>query len=134
MEEQQEKEARALKAVQRAQKLLATQASMSQTRSSATDGSSSARGTSAAGPRGGSAAAGGGSALVAELAQDIQLAEARLVTRSMLQELRILALQHPGELMPCTVLAALRPHCTQQVVGSPILQDMLLLQPATGYL
>lgn len=96
LEEQQEKEARALKAVQRAQKLLATQASMAHASSSAADGSSSARGSSAA-SRGSSAAAAGSGAAVAELEQDIQLAEARLVARTMLQELRTLALQHPGE-------------------------------------
>lgn len=80
LEEQREKAARAMKAVQRAQKLLATQASMAGGKA---EGSSSARGSS--------------SEVVAELEQDIQLAEARLVTRTMLQELRTLAQQHPGE-------------------------------------
>jgi hypothetical protein len=103
LEEQREKEGRALRAVQRAQKLLATQASMARG-SSAASGEGGSRGPSAAGSRvssaaGAAAAAGdaGAGVDVAELQQDVQLAEMRLVTRTMLQELAVLVQQHPGE-------------------------------------
>lgn len=101
--EQQEKETRALKAVQRAQKLLATQASMARPASSsgAAEGSNSRGSSAASSSRASTAASGaaaGGVVLdAAELQQDVQLAEVRQVTRTMLQELSTIAQQHPGE-------------------------------------
>lgn len=107
LEEQQEKQARALKAVQRAQKLLATHASMTQQRaasagstargsSGSSSGGSTHREAAAAGVAGSGAQAG---AVVdaAELEADVQLTQLRLVMRGMLQELRALDAQSPGE-------------------------------------
>jgi hypothetical protein len=110
LEEQQEKQARALKAVQRAQKLLATHASMTQQR--ATSAGSQGRGSTSTSSSGASthrdavaaAAAGGQAAALVvdagELEADVQLTQLRLVMRGMLQELRALDAQNPGEL-PC---------------------------------
>lgn len=72
--------------------------------SAASGEGSSGRGSSAAGSRG-SSAAGAAAAATADagavvdvegVQQDVQLAEVRLVTRTMLQELGTLVQQHPG--------------------------------------
>jgi hypothetical protein len=95
--------------VQRAQKLLVTQASMARGSSAASGEAAGSRGSSAAGSRVSSAtgAAAGGDAAAAvnveELQKDVQLAEVRLVTRTMLQELGTLVQQHPGEGADSTV-------------------------------
>jgi hypothetical protein len=112
LEEQQEKQARALKAMQRAQKLLATHVSMAaqqaaggggsaqQQRSGTSSGSSTSRSTgSAAVAAAAEVSCGGGAPVVdaRELEQDVQVSQLRLVMRTMLQELRVLDQQHPGE-------------------------------------
>jgi hypothetical protein len=106
LEEQQEKQARALKAVQRAQKLLATHVSMAQQRpasgstqqrpgsganSGVSSGSSTYREAASAGADGQAVVAD-----AAELEADVQLTQLRLVMRGMLQELRMLDVQNPG--------------------------------------
>lgn len=110
LEEQQEKQARALKAVQRAQKLLATHASMTQQRATSAGsqgrGSGSTSSSGASTHRDAAAAAGGQAAALVvdagELEADVQLTQLRLVMRGMLQELRALDAQNPGELvLPC---------------------------------
>jgi hypothetical protein len=111
LEGQQEKQARALKAVQRAQKLLATHASMTQQRATSAGrqgrGSGSTSSSGASTHRDAAAAAAGGQAAAlvvdaGELEADVQLTQLRLVMRGMLQELRALDAQNPGELvLPC---------------------------------
>ncbi|KAF6258267.1 hypothetical protein COO60DRAFT_1139442 [Scenedesmus sp. NREL 46B-D3] len=105
VEEQQEKQGRAMRAVLRAQKLLAMHASMAHGGSAVPGEGGSGRGSSAAGSSRANSAAGpaaagdagdvGGAVHVEELQQDVQLAEVRLVTRTMLQELAMLVQQHP---------------------------------------
>jgi hypothetical protein len=98
LEEQQEKQARALKAVQRAQKLLATHVSMA-----------AQRPASSSQPRPGGSGASSGSSThreqpdgqagvtdAADLEADVQLSQLRLVMRGMLSELRALDTQNPG--------------------------------------
>lgn len=68
---------------------------MARASSAKAEGSTSARGGSAKADVVQDAAPDDGAGL-ADLQQDVRLAEARLITRSMLQELRTLALQHPG--------------------------------------
>lgn len=112
LEEQQEKQGRALKALQRVQKLLATHVSMQQhaagaggqqqqqprgSSSGTSSGSSSGSSTSRReGAAEGSAAGALALADAAELEQDVQLSQLRLVLRCMLQELRLLDTQYPG--------------------------------------
>lgn len=95
-----------MRAVLRAQKLLAMHASMAHGGSAVPGEGGSGRGSSAAGSSRANSAAGpaaagdagdvGGAVHVEELQQDVQLAEVRLVTRTMLQELAMLVQQHPG--------------------------------------
>lgn len=106
LEEQQEKQARAFKAVQRAQKLLATHVSMAQQRpasgstqqrpgsganSGVSSGSSTYRESASAGADVSAVVAD-----AAELEADVQLTQLRLVMRGMLQELQTLDGQSPG--------------------------------------
>jgi hypothetical protein len=126
LEEQQEKQARALKAMQRAQKLLATHVSMQQQQQGASSSGSSGGGQRRA--AGSSAASSGtssgasthrealaatataaegqaGAAPVADAADleaAVQVAQLRLVLRSMLQELKALDAQNPGECGVCS--------------------------------
>lgn len=120
LEEQQEKQARALKALGRAQKLLATHVSMAQQQrpgsssstgqqqrpgssasSGTSSGSSSHRDARAGGSSdGAAAAAAAGPVSVAdaeELEADVQLSQLRLVMKGMLQELRALDTHNPGD-------------------------------------
>jgi len=117
LEEQQEKQARALKALGRVQKLLATHVSMAQQQrpgssgqqqrpgsnasSGTSSGSSSHRDARAGGSSDGAAAAAAdGPVSVAdaeELEADVQLSQLRLVMKGMLQELRALDTHNPGD-------------------------------------
>ncbi|KAF8063069.1 CCDC39 [Scenedesmus sp. PABB004] len=106
LDEQREREARAAKALARAQKLVATQAAMAAAQggdAGGGDGSGSARGRSSGG-------AGGAAAPLdaQEVQREVQLAEARGVTRTMLQELRALAVAHPARAVGRGGLAAHR--------------------------
>eukprot|EP00879_Flechtneria_rotunda_P003815 GHRR01004055.1.p1 GENE.GHRR01004055.1~~GHRR01004055.1.p1 ORF type:complete len:980 (+),score=386.14 GHRR01004055.1:396-3335(+) len=109
VEEQQEKYGRALRAVQRAQKLLAIQASMAN--GSSTDRSIKADSAAAdcviggSSRRGASAGPGPGS-VAAEVEQDVQIAEVRLVTKAMLSDLHTLAMQYPDAGIADAVQAA----------------------------
>lgn len=107
LEEQQEKQARALKAVQRAQKLLATHASMTQQQAASSSGGNTARSGSSTARSAGSSSGSNthrdagpdGQVVVvdaAELEADVQLSQLRAVMRGMLQELRALDAQQPG--------------------------------------
>lgn len=114
MDEQKEKEVRASRAVQRAQKLLATQASMSRNdgRTAASTPPcvgigaaptsprvrASSNSSTTASPRPATAAVAGN---VQDVQHDVQLAELRGVMKAMLQELHALSALHPGEAGTC---------------------------------
>jgi hypothetical protein len=110
LDEQKEKQVRASRAVQRAQKLLATQASMS-SNDEGTAASTPPRLGSGTAPTSPPIRAGSNSSTpasprpataavalnVQDVQHDVQLAELRGVMKAMLQELHALSALHPGE-------------------------------------
>jgi len=114
LDEQKEKQVRASRAVQRAQKLLATQASMS-SNDEGTAASTPPRLGSGTAPTSPPIRAGSNSSTpasprpataavalnVQDVQHDVQLAELRGVMKAMLQELHALSALHPGEAGTC---------------------------------